>query len=71
MAGLAFETVALDGGGGETVGKTDTKLGHSVNFSQTQSKGEREYGLEVRNRKERGELQQNGKKERLHAGPSA
>lgn len=39
------------GGEGETMGKTDMKLGHSVNFFQKQSKGERDGGLAVGNRK--------------------
>lgn len=35
------------------MGKTDMKLGHSVNFFQKQSKGERDGGLAVGNKKVR------------------
>lgn len=41
MGGHAFEPVSLEGEEGETRGKTDIKSGHSVNFSQKQSIGER------------------------------
>lgn len=63
VAGLAFETAALGMGRGKKNGETDIKLGHFVNFSQTQSKGKREHGLAVGNRKVRRGWQQKGKSE--------
>lgn len=53
----------VQGGRKETMGKTDTKLSHSENFFQKQSKGGRDHGLAVGNKKSQRGLQQDRKSE--------